>query len=180
MRSVVRTYWSVGVMIVSTVILSAAIIIYFSHAASEARVANARNDLELAAVTLMPYMISAVIAAITAIGVMSVLPWIRTRGLGYQLEARLREMAAGDLASRLHTTDSPPHLRSIANELNAAIETLGNQVAAWKVANRRQWEVLQRMRAAAADGDPAIVMQYVEEMEENWQKIAEFEESLAT
>lgn len=167
-------------MIGSTIILSAAIILYFSDIVSVPGMDRAGGGLELAAMTLMPYMISAVVAALTAIGVMAILPLIRARGVASVLEARLREMAAGDLVSRVYGLDSTPHLRSIANELNATVEALGNQVASWKVINRRQWEVLQLVRSAAAAGNTDRVIIHVGEMEANWRKIAELEEKLAT
>jgi len=163
----------------SAILASASIIFYFNNVLSAGVAVEFLSQAELAAVTLMPYMISAVIAAITAIGVMTILPATRYVDPSLQLVACLREMAEGDLSvrARLHTNDQ---LRDVANELNTTIAHLGSLIAQCKIINRAQWGVLCRIRMSAEHGDCDDVLHFVEEMEKNWDKIAEIESSLIT
>ncbi|MBD3258822.1 HAMP domain-containing protein [candidate division GN15 bacterium] len=131
--------------------------------------------MQLAVQTLMPYMISAVIAAITAIGVMTILPTTRVVEPTRQLVIRLNEVAAGDLTTRVRLHADDP-LREVANSFNAAVGEMGSQIAAWKVINRQQWGVLCHIRHAVEMGNMQEALQHVKQMERNWDKIAEIEE----
>jgi methyl-accepting chemotaxis protein len=174
-----RLYRTVAFMGGSSILAIASVIVYFNHAFSVDVAAEFFGHAELIAITLTPYMISAVIAAITAIGVMTILPAARYVDPSVQLVVRLREIAEGDLSARvrLHTHDQ---LRDVANELNTAVGSVGNRVAQWKVINRVQWGVLGRIRMAAEHGDCDDVLHFVGEMEKNWDRIAEIERSLTT
>jgi methyl-accepting chemotaxis protein len=159
------------------VAICAMVITLFNRALSVDVLADFLSNSELAALTLMPYMISAVIAALTAIGVMSVLPTTRYAEPSLQLVGALREIAEGDLSVRLKLKTENP-LRDVANELNNAVDHLGSQVTEWKLLNRKQWGVLCRVRMAAEHGDCDDVLHFVEEMEKTWDKIADIERSL--
>ena len=174
-----RLYKTVAFMAGSAVLASASIIAYFNSTLSADAAAEIFSKAELAAITLMPYMISAVIAAITAIGVMTILPTTRYVEPSLQLIACLRQMEAGDLSGRakLHTHDQ---LRDVANEFNFAIGSVSSRIAQWKVINRVQWGVLGRIRMAAEHSDCDDVLHFVNEMERNWDRIAEIENSLIT
>ena len=87
------------------------------------------------------------------------------------------EVASGDLTIRLKLRTKDP-LRNVANELNTALDVMGNRISQWKVLNRTQWGVLCRIRIAAEQGDCEDILHYVEVMEQNWDKIAEIEQSL--
>ena len=124
-------------------------------------------------------MISAAIAAITAIGILTILPTARMHDPARILLNRLHSLKQGDLSSAV--TLAPNHqLRDIAGELNDAVATLGNNLSQMKVINRQQWDVLGRIKAAASVGNSAEVMSHVGEMERNWAKIAEIEHRLMT
>jgi len=176
----VRAYFKIGLIAVSAIILSMATILYFNNIINDAQFEQAQNVFELASLTFMPYMISAAIAALTAFGVTSFLLLARFRNSIPVLEARLREMAAGDLASRVSVIKTSPNLYTITNELNNTIIILGQQVAALKIINRQQWEVLQSIREAAAANNSGRVIQHVEEMETNWQRMVQLEKKLVT
>jgi hypothetical protein len=138
------------------------------------------NKLELAALTLMPYMISAAVAAITAIGITTVLPLLRIYRSIQPVQERLHHMAAGDLSSRIQSVRGSSQYCSIANDLNNVISELGHNIAQWKIINRNQWELLQSVRLVAVDLDDKQLLTYLDKMEENWAKIAEIEERLIT
>lgn len=174
-----RTYRRVAFMAVSAVVACGGIIVYYNQMIAGEMIEAFASRSELAAVTLMPYMVSAVIAALTAVGVMSILPTTRYVEPSVHLVVSLREVGAGDLTTRLQLRADDP-LRDIANELNLAVGNISNQVTQWKVINRIQWGVLCRIRMAAEHGDCDDVLHFCEEMEGNWDKIAEIEQSLRT
>jgi len=174
-----RTYRRVAFMAVSAVVACGGIIVYYNQMIAGEMIEAFASRSELAAVTLMPYMVSAVIAALTAVGAMSILPTTRYVEPSVHLVVSLREVGAGDLTTRLQLRADDP-LRDIANELNLAVGNISNQVTQWKVINRIQWGVLCRIRMAAEHGDCDDVLHFCEEMEGNWDKIAEIEQSLRT
>ncbi|HUV31125.1 MAG TPA: hypothetical protein VMY05_08575 [Acidobacteriota bacterium] len=175
----VRLYRTVVFMGASATVACGSIIIYFNTALSSAAVAEFFTRAELAAVTLMPYMISAVIAALTATAVLTILPATRYVGPSLHLVATLRKLASGNLTTHLRARTEDP-LRDVSNELNMAVESLNQQVTQWKLMNRIQWGALCRVRMAAEHGDCDDVLHFVQEMEKNWDRIAEIERVLVT
>ena len=167
-------------MIGAALVISAAIITYFNQYASTAAAQSVQGFLELMASTLLPYMLSAVVAAITAIGVITILPLVRGLGSAGLVQSRLRKMAAGDLSSSVHLNLASPQLRGLIGELNKTVRSLGDGIADWKMVNRRQWEILESVRLAACRKDVDAVLRGVDEMQDNWSKIAQIEEKLIT
>ncbi len=175
-----RVYAKVGLMSLSTVVLSGATIMYFNTIISADHLTNVSNKLVIAAITLMPYMISAAVAAITAISITTLLPLLRVYRSMQPVKERLRMMAAGDLASRVPIANNSHQMVDVLNELNNTVITLGHEIAQWKLINRQQWDMLQSVRQAASANDASQVLLFVEQMEKNWGKIAEIEERLLT
>lgn len=173
-----QLYKSIVLMASSAVFVSAAVIIFFNQSISGELPSGLPSRLNLLAITMMPYLISAAVAAMTAIGILALLPSARLYDPAQTLLLRLRELRHGDLSSRVALTH--PQLKIIAAELNEAVGTLGSQLTSLKVLNRKQWDVLGRIRAAAEMHGCREVLTYIEEMERNWAKIAEVEERLVT
>ncbi len=173
-----QLYKAIVLMAGTAVFVSAAVIIYFDQIVSHQATEGLAGRLNLLAVTLMPYLISAAVAAMTAIGILALLPSARLYDPAQTLLLRLRELRHGDLSSRVALTH--PQLKILAMELNDAVGTLGSQLTSLKVLNRQQWEVLGRIRAAAEMHGCREVLSHVEEMERNWARIAEVEERLIT
>lgn len=130
-------------------------------------------------ILLMPYMISAVIAAITAIAVMALWPSVRKVSPSKQVIDRLRDLGAGDLASPIKVRGDD-QIREIASELSGAVSALSVQVDALKVINRAQWGCLCQIRAEAERQNCQTVLLGVAEMEKNWEKLAAIENRLLT
>ncbi|MDH3891819.1 MAG: hypothetical protein OEV49_12105 [candidate division Zixibacteria bacterium] len=173
-------YPTIGLMAGSAVALSAAVIVYFNDIFDTDALATIGSSFELALVTLMPYMISAAVAAITAIGIVNIVPLMRISESIESLQLRLREMAVGNLASRVRIEANLPQLRRLSRELNYTSGDLGRRIAEWKVVNRQQWEILQGVRTAGENQNHEAVLMMVEQMERNWQKIAAIEEQFST
>jgi methyl-accepting chemotaxis protein len=172
-----RLYRKAVFMGLSAVLASGAIITFYNEYVGGVTVSDAAAGLELAALTLMPYMISAVIATITAIGVMNFLPTVRVVAPAEQIVSRLRELCDGDLTTRVRLdTDDP--LKEVGIAFNAAAGNLGDRIAGWKVVNRQQWGVLGRIRQAVEENDMKAALRFVAEMEQNWDRIAEIEQQL--
>jgi len=171
---------TITLMAISAVILSASVIIYFNSALFTERLSCVYNSLELAAMTLVPYMISAAVAAITAIGILAMVPMRRIFEPALEIKMRLHKLACGDLTSRVPIKRKNNQLMEVVSELNDTIGALGHQIAEWKLMNRKQWDILQRARQAAARNDCKNVKRYVEQMEDNWREIAKIEETLVT
>lgn len=169
-------YRSITFMCIAAVTASAGVIAYYNRGPAGIAEMDA-NSFRLAASTLMPYMISAVIAAITAIGVVTILPATRLEEPAARLATGLRELSEGDLTTRVRLSDEDP-LSEVAGELNRAVSNLNTQVSEWKLLNRQQWGVLCRIRSAVELDDQQRALFYVAEMEANWDKIAEIETKL--
>ncbi len=175
-----RFYVTTSLMAFSAVVLSGAVIACFDRALDRELLADASSSVELAAVTLMPYMISAAVAAITAIGITTILPLMRVSRSLTVLQDRLAEMACGDLASRINVNDGSEHVRLLARELNRATAGVANQITGWKIINRQQWDLLETVRRAVAENDCRKALLAVEQIQANWEKIAAIEERLIT
>ena len=164
----------------SALTVSAATIIAFNQFVDQSALASFNSNIALSVTTLMPYMISAVVAAITAIAIMRIFPMAEQPASLEQIRDRIGAMADGDLAShvRIHSNDET--LKAIANELNFAVGQIGHQVALWKIINRQQWELLNCVHSAGKRDDGEAVCRYVEQIEQNWKRIAEIEAKLTT
>jgi methyl-accepting chemotaxis protein len=178
-RQRIRLYGTVFFLLATAVSASAAIIYYFNEAIANNALEAVTGSLQVGLVALMPYMISAIIAAITAISVKTILPFTRSIGPGRELVNRLQQMSDGDLSGKLRVGGNH-QLREIVTELNIATQSVGSQVAQIKVINRRQWGVLCRIRLALEEGRPEEALRSVGEMERNWDKLAEIEDRLLT
>ncbi len=173
-------YPTIGLMAGSAVVLSGAVIVYFNDILNPELYGDISGSFELALLTLMPYMISAAVAAITAIGIVNILPFMRLSESIESLQLRLRDMAGGDLASKVRIESSLPQLRRLSRELNYTSGDLGRRIAELKVINRQQWDTLQGVREAGENENHEAVLIMVEQMEKNWQKIAAIEEQFTT
>ena len=172
-----RLYRKAAFMGLTAVLASAAIISYYNRNVATMWSAETRVGFELAVMTLMPYMISAVIGVIAAIGVMAILPTARVAAPAEQIVHRLREISDGDLTVRIRLNGDDP-LKEVGAAFNSAATNLSDRVAHWKVVNRQQWGVLCRIRQAIEEGDRESALRHVCEMEQNWDRIAEIEQQL--
>lgn len=170
----------IGIMVGSALILSAAVIIYFDSYGAPAVSVGVQNEMTLAAQTLFPYMISAVVAAITAIGVIAILPMARRVTPTSVVQERLHRLADGDLASPVNVTKLDMQMKGIAHELNRSIGHLGKSFAELKVINRQQWDYLESIRVSLERGEINSAMTALQIMEKNWQRIAEIEQRMET
>lgn len=174
-----RMYKTMVLMASTAVIISAAIIFYFNQATFADSPVEFSGRAQLVTSMLLPYLISAGIAAMTAIGILTMLPSVRAFDPAQVLLYRLRDLGMGNLQSTVKIGNDH-QLKALATELNAAVTSLGHNLTQLKVANRQQWKVLCEIRTAAIGGKCEEVVQRVEEMERNWAKIAEIEERLIT
>ena len=172
-----RLYRKATFMGLAAIMASSAIIAFYERGGNETLMANSAQGFELAAMTLMPYMVSAVIATITAIGVLAMLPATRVAAPAEQIIYKLRDISDGDLTARIRLAGDDP-LKEVGIALNAAAGNLGDQIAHWKVVNRQQWGVLCRIRQAVEENDAEQALRFVAEMEQNWDRIAEIEQQL--
>jgi methyl-accepting chemotaxis protein len=172
-----RLYWTVSFLLVSSIAASATIIYYYNEAILGQALDSMGGRAETAMLTLMPYAISAIIAAITAIAVTTIWPVTRSIEPGRELVERIQQMERGDLASKLRVGGNH-QLREIVAEMNVATQSVGSMVTQIKVINRRQWGVLCRIRLALEEGKPGEALRSVTEMERNWDKMAEIEDRL--
>jgi methyl-accepting chemotaxis protein len=172
-----RTYKTATFLGLSAVMVCTAVIQYFNVSLSNSAVIDAYSGAQLVAVMLMPYVISAVIAMTTVVGVISLLPTARVVEPARQFMSCFKEMQEGDLTVRMRLKAEDP-LKEVANSFNAATAALGGEIASWKVINRQQWGVLCQIRNAVETGDNESAIRFIEEMERNWDRIAEIEQRL--
>lgn len=178
--SLYHDYKQVWLMAGAAVLLSAATIIYYNYKWYNEQIANVINQFELATITLMPYMISAVVATITAIGIREMLPMLRSAQDARHIHGRMKQLAGGDLTVVSRLDCENPHLKDIAVQLNYAVGFLGSSVAQWKIINRQQWDLLENIRRATLKEDHSRALKMIEKMEENWRMIAEIEDRFKT
>jgi hypothetical protein len=180
MNAKVGIYRTMLLMALSALTVSAATIIAFNQFVDQSAMAAFNSRIALSVTAMMPYMISAVVAAITAIAIMRIFPMVEQPVSLEQIRDRIGALSDGDLAStiRIHTKDET--LKAIANELNFAVGQIGHQIALWKLINRQQWELLNCVHSAGKRDDGDAVCRYVEQIEENWKRIAEIEAKLTT
>jgi methyl-accepting chemotaxis protein len=164
----------------AALIVSGAVITYFNRNIQTDEMARFYGTVELAAVTLMPYMISAAVAAVTAVGIMLAWPWLKLPAAAAAIEWRLRELGAGDLAARVKVPANNEQMTHLGRELNCAVGELSNTIARWKLMDRAQWDYLEAIRLAAARGDLDEVQRNVELVQRNFEKIAEVHQRLVT
>ncbi len=174
-----RIYNVAGFMATSAIFISGVIIVWFNSSLDLGELIGVYNKVELTAITLMPYMISAVVAAITAIGIMNILPSARVAEPAEMILSRIKELAAGDLTSTVKIKGES-QLKGIARELNLAVANINSDVTDLKIINRQQWGLLCEIRMWAENNDCETLLVYVREMERNWDKIADIEEKMMT
>jgi methyl-accepting chemotaxis protein len=172
-----RTYKTATFLALSAVMVCTAVIQYFNTSLADNPAVDEYSGMQLAAVMLMPYLIAAVIAVTTMVGVLSLLPTARVVEPARQFMSCFKEMQAGDLTVRVRLKPEDP-LKEVANTFNAATAALGGEIASWKVINRQQWGVLCQIRSAVETDDKESAMRLIEEMERNWDRIAEIEQRL--
>ncbi|HWR82593.1 MAG TPA: hypothetical protein VN285_04770, partial [Candidatus Deferrimicrobium sp.] len=126
-----RFYVTSIVLVVSALVLCGAIIIYSNRPALGDDAMGAGAFVLTAAHLLMPYLFSAVVAAITALAILALLPLGRMDRPILQIQDRLQHLAAGDLSSKIRANPSHPQLTELAAELNHSIGALGEQIARW-------------------------------------------------
>lgn len=172
-----RLYRKAAFMGLTAIMASTAIIAYYERGVNEMMAVESVHGFELAAMTLMPYMVSAVIATITAIGVLTILPATKVAAPAEQIIHKLRDISDGDLTTRISLAGDDP-LKEVGIAFNAAAGNLGDRIAHWKVVNRQQWGVLCRIRQAVEENDTEQALRFVAEMEQNWDRIAEIEQQM--
>ncbi len=171
-------YRAMGIMGVTTVVLSAALIAFMNGLTSHEVWDSALGQMELTAAWLMPYLISAVIAAITSIAIVTMLPFFKVLGILTSVHHRLYLLSDGDLCSKI-PFGKGSH-QEIALTLNDAVDKLASRVSQMKAINRKQWDLLEMVRISAQKDDLSKAMTIIEEMEQNWVKVAKIEEQLIT
>jgi methyl-accepting chemotaxis protein len=172
-------YVRVAVLLTASVIICATLIIRYTDWQAGSFMAEFSSLLELGINTLLPYMISAVVAAITAIAIMAMLAARPAAAPPTRIVERLRRLVEGDLSSRV-SINAEGNLREVSYELNRAVATLNLQVSKLKVLNRQQWQSLCEIRSAVEAQNFSEAVRHIENMEQNWTRIAEVEKSLNT
>lgn len=171
-------YRAISIMGITAVVLSAAVIAFVNGLASYDVWDNVLGQMELVAISIMPYMISAVIAAITSIAIVTMLPFFKVLGIMSSVHHRLHLLSNGDLCSKI-PAGKGSH-QEIALTLNDAVDKLASRVSQMKAINRKQWDLLEMIRMSAQKDDLARALEIIDEMEENWVKVAKVEEHLIT
>jgi hypothetical protein len=172
-------YIRAGILLSASTVVCTTIIIRYTDWQAGSFMAEFSSLLEIGISTLLPYMISAVVAAITAIAIMAIIPAKPVPDSSGRIAQRLRGLVDGDLSSRMNLS-TEGNLREVSYELNRAISSLNVQVSKLKLLNRQQWQSLCEIRTAVESQDRATALQHVTNMEENWNRIAEVEKTLMT
>ena len=172
-----RVYKVIILMASTAVILSGALITYFNERSNSSASGAVYDGIYMAVETLMPYLFAAAIAAVTAIGILTMLPATRVYDPAQQILYRLRSLRHGDFQTRVQLRPNQ-QLRELGFELNETIDMIGDQLTQLKIINRQQWAILGRAQTAANMGDCAGTITELAKMEKNWEKIAQIENKL--
>lgn len=171
-------YRAMAIMGATTVVLSATVIAFMNGLTSYDVWDNALGRMDLAIASLMPYLISAVIAAITSIAIVTMLPFFKVLGILTSVHHRLHLLSDGDLCSKIPVGKGSHS--EIAITLNDAVDKMASRISQMKALNRKQWDLLEMVRLSAQKDDLNLTVEIIEEMEENWVKVAKIEEQLVT
>ncbi len=169
---------SITIMGVTAVVLSATVIAFINSLSSSSIADSAFGQFEMFAATIMPYLISAVIGAITSIAIITMLPFFKVLKILTSLHHRIHLLSNGDLCSKV-PVGKGSH-QEIAMSLNDAVDRLASRISQIKAINRKQWDLLEMVRLSAQRDNISKAMPIIEEMEENWVKVAKLEEQLIT
>lgn len=171
-----RILGKIGFLVGSAILLSGGIIWFYNQIIYNDQVFDIYTNLQLAGITLMPYMISAAIAAITAMCIMNFIPLAKSKLPAYQLAVRIREFGEGDLSTFSRLNCRNDQLKEISTELSMAVNNWNSKMSQMKIINRQQWDLLQDIKSRASKNDGQEILNHVQKMENNWIKIAEIEE----
>lgn len=171
-------YRAIGIMGGSAIFVSGAVIAYMNGMISYDVWDEVLGGAALVAASLMPYLISAIIAAITAIAVVTIMPFFKMISILTRLHHRIHLLADGDLCSKIPVGSGGHHEVSLT--LNDAVDKLASRVSQLKGINRKQWDLLESIRISAQKDDMSNVIECITEMENNWAKLAKIEEQLVT
>ena len=169
---------TIGILGFSAVTLSAAVIAYFNGIFSNDGLVDVMGQIELLTTSVMPYLISAVIAAITASSINTIIPFFKILSVQAQVYNRLELLAKGDLCSKIPAGRG--QAAKIAHSLNDAVDHLASRVSQLKAINHKQWDLAETIRMSAKQGDCSIVLQAGDQMEENWKRASKIEDQLST
>lgn len=169
---------TIGILGFSAVTLSAAVIAYFNGLFLNDSIINVMGQIELLTTSVMPYLISAVIAAITASSINTIIPFFKILSVQAQVHNRLELLAKGDLCSKIPAGRGQS--AKIAHTFNDAVDHLASRVSQLKAINHKQWDLAETIRMSAKKGDFTIVLQAVDQMEENWKRASKIEDQLST
>ena len=171
-----RILGKIGFLVGSAILLSGGIIWFYNQIIYNEQVFDIYTNLQLAGITLMPYMISAAIAAITAMCIMNFIPLAKSKLPAHLLAVRIKEFGEGDLSAFSRLNCRNEQLKEISTELCMAVNNWNSKMSQMKIINRQQWDLLQDIKRRAAKNDGQEILNYVQKMENNWIKIAEIEE----
>jgi hypothetical protein len=171
-------YRAIGIMGGSAIFVSGAVIAFMNGLISYDVWDDVLSGVDLLAASVMPYLISAIIAAITAIAVVTIMPFFSLISIISRLHHRIYLLANGDLCSKIPVGKGSHH--EVALTLNDAVDKLASRVSQLKGISRKQWDLLETIRISAQKDDLNNVMECITEMEENWAKLAKIEEQLIT
>ncbi len=169
---------TIGILGFSAIALSAVVIAYFNGLFYNEGLADVMGQLELLTTSIMPYLISAVIASITAVSINTIIPFFKILSIQAKVQNRLELLAKGDLCSKIPAGRGQAAI--VAHTLNDAVDSLASRVSQIKAVNRKQWDLAESIRMAAKKGDCNIVLQAIDQMEENWTRVAKIESQLTT
>ncbi len=170
----------VGFLSLVVILLSLGIIWFYNRVLFTEEVYDIYSQLEIAGITLMPYMISGAIAALSALYITYYIPAEKCKIPSHQIAMRIRKLGEGDLVSfaRIHSDNQ--EINDIARELSFAVAQWNSQMSQMKIINRQQWDLIQEIKQSAAKNDNKSILLHMEKIEENWIKTAEIEELIKT
>jgi len=171
---------NIGFISGATILLSIGIIWFHNRVLFNEEFYTIYSELELFGITLMPYMISGAIAALTAMYLVHYIPTVQGRDSSHQLASRIKKFGEGDLITfaRIHSDNE--EINEIAKELSYTVGQWNSQMSQMKIINRQQWDLLQEVKQAASRNDSVKILLHLDKIEENWLKTAEIEELIRT
>lgn len=175
-----QLFVKIGFLGFAAILLSIGIIWFYNRVMYNEEIFELYNGLEIAGITLMPYLISASIAAITALAILIIIPAEKTRMTSQQVADRLRLLRNGDLVTFMRFNAEDTLVNDIAHELSLTVSQWNSMMSQLKIINRQQWDQLQEIKRRAAANDGESILLQVKKMEKNWEKTAEIEELIRT
>src|SRR5512140_3169597 len=136
-----RLYLRMAVLLGTSILVCTTVVYFFGNQLVEALSSGVATFADVALASLLPYVVTALVASMTLLAITTILPSARAVEPSEMILQRLRQLSGGDLTVK-DKISADGSMREIAQELNRATGMIRMQMNELKLINRQQWMTL--------------------------------------